>query len=1318
MNNNILDSFEFKLIYAREVDGAIDPNNAQLTESKNFPTTHTLKDIANEMDGDVRIWLKLGQMKSIFPGYAQNKSPHNPLALTLERLDDDDDNRWVEVPDDYLDTTWLEELVSTLTLSPLIAIEKRRADGSWPRTPTDSWRSTLRCGDIIDANDEYGQTGKWYESVVRCVYPSQHPKHGQCKVHYIGWEMKWDEDIDVDSQRLAKRGTHTNGPHRAHSSHGDVVSDYLTQPPQIALVRHSITVDIRERYATTEYSFDFENESKCESKELQFELTIDAEALISHFVADIDGERFVGCTKAKETAKAEYTEAKAKDETAILLSKPYEDIANVFRVATNVRGGSKVQLRLSIEQFVAKKLQRNELTVQILRNWSHYGIRPRFEHIDFALTVRDRSGLFEVELPSARAQQRMNANSTECSIRGRIDHKSPLNELVLRYKVKGEQSDSMLLFDAKSRTFCHIINDVLSNASIAAPQRGDAAEGGVENEMMFDMAIEEQLIPRRVVFVIDRSGSMSGEKWTKSVAATMTALQQLRAGHDRYAVMLFDHQISVLSSQQMRACTAENVAESMSHLQQEGPGGATNINDALLGALRLIEVDCIGDDEGADSFWLNQILFVTDGEPNNGETDTSRIMANVKRANALRKVSIFSFGVGADGNDSRWVHDLSHSFLKNLSTQNHGAYHRVKQLHADTALTQQFQVLSRPMLRHVEIAYDDCVTETTQTSFGALYAGNDLIVCGRLRDGVDVDSISATVSAVTGAGSIDSDDAGQCKAVRIAKDFVLDIDAGAVHSHIERIWAYFRLQQFASSESEENTAEALSLALKHKLVTPWTSMIVVKHNTLSDDDGDAQVEEQQKRSAHPPDHRQLVQQQMAAQQLAVQQHQCAMQVNFASIQQQAQAQVAQSSIAQLSTINQAAHQRSQGMGQTQQSNPAYSMQSGPQSASIYAGSASIPRPSGLTASQQMVQGAVASQPHVASVPTGQHSVSQLSMGAGGQTSAPMLEVYPLTSEMLQNATPTEKKRMIGERLFPKIQAVEPRLAGKITGMLLEMDNTELLKLLSDERALMEKINEALAVLKDHLQKQSQQNMNSTKNMSSQPMAQTQHSMQSGPRCASVFGDSAAICRRWGLTASVPMLVAMATVPMVHGVMASVPMLEVNPLTAKMLQDATPAEKKRMIGERLFPKIQAVEPRLAGKITGMLLEMDNTELLELLSDQRALMNKINEALAVLKDYLQKQSQQNMNSTKNPSLQNLGVGSAWIARPSGLSASQHMVQGRITCERKETTLEEDIEAFKWRLRAHGLSVCEGPMQAQIRVRKNREEGERMVKARRAR
>ena len=109
--------------------------------------------------------------------------------------------------------------------------------------------------------------------------------------------------------------------------------------------------------------------------------------------------------------------------------------------------------------------------------------------------------------------------------------------------------------------------------------------------------------------------------------------------------------------------------------------------------------------------------------------------------------------------------------------------------------------------------------------------------------------------------------------------------------------------------------------------------------------------------------------------------------------------------------------------------------------------------------------------------------------AGGVSSAMMREqAPPLTADMLGAAKPQERKRMIGERLFPKIQEVEPRLAGKITGMLLEMENTELLVLLTDPGQLMKKINEALAVLKEHQMRQSAKN--SGRNLSAGQTATT------------------------------------------------------------------------------------------------------------------------------------------------------------------------------------------------------------------------------------
>lgn len=113
--------------------------------------------------------------------------------------------------------------------------------------------------------------------------------------------------------------------------------------------------------------------------------------------------------------------------------------------------------------------------------------------------------------------------------------------------------------------------------------------------------------------------------------------------------------------------------------------------------------------------------------------------------------------------------------------------------------------------------------------------------------------------------------------------------------------------------------------------------------------------------------------------------------------------------------------------------------------------------------------------NVRNTPTGPIAVA----GAPGpQTVVPSAAIppslptqEPLTTSMLAQAPPEQQKQMLGERLYPIIATSQGELAGKITGMLLEMDNSELLHLLESREALSQKVQEAVAVLQLHQQAQ-------------------------------------------------------------------------------------------------------------------------------------------------------------------------------------------------------------------------------------------------------
>jgi len=98
-------------------------------------------------------------------------------------------------------------------------------------------------------------------------------------------------------------------------------------------------------------------------------------------------------------------------------------------------------------------------------------------------------------------------------------------------------------------------------------------------------------------------------------------------------------------------------------------------------------------------------------------------------------------------------------------------------------------------------------------------------------------------------------------------------------------------------------------------------------------------------------------------------------------------------------------------------------------------------------------------------PMGMQQMQPGQMQQGQQAGIVIHNQEPLTTQMLAAAQPQEQKQMLGERLYPLISRIcKDSDAGKITGMMLEMDNAELLMMLENEELLQDKVNEALNVL--------------------------------------------------------------------------------------------------------------------------------------------------------------------------------------------------------------------------------------------------------------
>jgi Ca-activated chloride channel family protein len=150
-------------------------------------------------------------------------------------------------------------------------------------------------------------------------------------------------------------------------------------------------------------------------------------------------------------------------------------------------------------------------------------------------------------------------------------------------------------------------------------------------------AAAEPVQRRELILVLDRSGSMGGQKLDQVRAAALQVLEGLDAGEAFNVVVYSDGVESFASAPVLK--TSATMGQVRDFLRGIRSNGGTNIHDALAEALR----------QPPTPGFLPLVLFLTDGLPTVGQTSERAIREVAKRSNAHGR-RIFTFGVGADVN--------------------------------------------------------------------------------------------------------------------------------------------------------------------------------------------------------------------------------------------------------------------------------------------------------------------------------------------------------------------------------------------------------------------------------------------------------------------------------------------------------------------------------------------------------------------------------------------------------------------------------------------------------------------------------------------
>ena len=235
-----------------------------------------------------------------------------------------------------------------------------------------------------------------------------------------------------------------------------------------------------------------------------------------------------------------------------------------------------------------------------------------------------------------------------------------------------------------------------------------------------DMQQQALAMKREVTLVLDRSGSMQGQKIEQARAAALQVLEGLEFG-EAFNIIDYSDQVEKFSQKPVikDAATLRQARDYIKRIRAEG---GTNIHDALVEAMR----------QPPTASMLPLTIFLTDGMATSGETRESAIRSSVVKTN-VHKRRIFSFGVG---------YDLNAPLLTSISSATRATPTFVfPNENVEVKVSQVFKRLSGPVLAEPQLATLDrtgavttrAVRELLPAELSDLFEGDQLVVLGQYQ---------------------------------------------------------------------------------------------------------------------------------------------------------------------------------------------------------------------------------------------------------------------------------------------------------------------------------------------------------------------------------------------------------------------------------------------------------------------------------------------------------------------------------------------------------------------------------------------------------